>query len=127
MNDSDDLEHKSLDQQKTVLTKEDRDEQKVANELGRGQVKDSAQLSMHLKVHSPFKDYFDDQAFSISAENLTGPFDVLPHHHNFICLLNECELVIRSAREGITEPIKIRISGGLMHVKADEVIVFLDV
>jgi len=79
---------------------------------------------MHLKIYSPFRTYFDDQAFSVSAVNETGPFDILPHHHNFITLLKSCELEVHSAVRG---QIKIRISGGLMHVKSDEVTVFLNV
>lgn len=78
---------------------------------------------MHLKVYSPFRVYFDDQAFSVSAENATGPFDILPRHHNFISLLNPCELLV-SAPAGAK---RIRISGGLMHVQADKVKVFLNV
>jgi len=79
--------------------------------------------SMHVKVYSPFKVYFDDEADSLSGENATGPFDILPKHHNFITLLTPCILYVKTkhAEE------KIRISGGLMHVKADKVIVFLDV
>ncbi|HVV66818.1 MAG TPA: hypothetical protein VHB72_01950 [Candidatus Saccharimonadales bacterium] len=83
-----------------------------------------ANLSMHVKVYSPFRDYYDGQAVSISAQNATGPFDILPRHHNFISLLNACELIIRTTGQGEQ---KIVISGGIMHVKADEVIVFLDV
>ena len=80
-------------------------------------------LSMEVKIHSPFKNYYDGDAFSISGENATGPFDILPRHHNFISLLNPCELVVRSPKGDE----KILIGGGLMHVKADKVIVFLDV
>ena len=87
-------------------------------------VEEGNRLSMRVKVYSPFHNYYDDQAFSISAENTTGPFDVLPKHHNFISLLNACELVIRTVAYGDK---RIRISGGIMHVKADHVIVFLDV
>lgn len=79
--------------------------------------------TLHVKVYSPFKTYFNEDAYSISAINGTGPFDVLPQHHNFITLLNPCELLIN--REG--GQIKIRISRGVMHVKADKVVVFLDV
>ncbi|HEX3568912.1 MAG TPA: hypothetical protein VHT70_04540 [Candidatus Saccharimonadales bacterium] len=78
---------------------------------------------MHIKVYSPFKTYFDDDGFSISAENKTGPFDILPHHHNFMTLLNACEIIVRMP-QGIK---KIRISGGLMHVRADRATVFLDI
>lgn len=80
-------------------------------------------LTMHIKIHSPFKTYYNDQAYSITALNNTGPFDILPKHHNFMTLLNPCELVID--RDG--GPIRIRIARGIMRVKQDEVVVFLDV
>lgn len=78
---------------------------------------------MHIKVYSPFKTYFDDDAYSISAVNATGPFDILPHHHNFMTLLGASDITIRNA----SGEQKIRISQGVMHVKTDRVIVFLDV
>jgi F0F1-type ATP synthase epsilon subunit len=78
---------------------------------------------MHVKVHAPFKVYYDGQADSISAENDTGPFDILATHHNFITLLSACEIVVRN--EGKEE--RIKIGRGIMHVKKDEVVVFLDV
>lgn len=84
----------------------------------------SGNPTMAVKVHSPFHDYYDGPAFSVSAENATGPFDILPKHHNFISLLLPCDLVVRTVDKGEQ---KIRISGGIMHVKADELIVFLDV
>jgi hypothetical protein len=86
--------------------------------------KTSGDLEMDVKVYSPFKDYYDGPAFSISAENTTGPFDILPQHHNFITLLSPCDVMIRTVGKGDQ---KIRIGGGIMHVKADKVIVFLDV
>jgi hypothetical protein len=79
--------------------------------------------TMHIKVYSPFKVYFDGDAKSLSAENKTGPFDILPRHHNFMTLLDACELVIRTA----SDEQKIRISRGIMHVKANQITVFLDV
>ena len=87
-----------------------------------GQVVDGKPV-MHLKIYSPFRVYFDETAFSISAENATGPFDILPRHHKFLSLLNPCELrVVAPSGEK-----RIRISGGLMHVQTDKVKVFLDV
>lgn len=79
---------------------------------------------IHVKVYSPFRDYFIGEALSVSAENATGPFDVLPRHHKFMSLLGPCELIIRSV-DG--DEHRIIISGGLMHVKADQIIVFLDI
>ena len=79
---------------------------------------------MHVKVHSPYKIYFDEEARGISAVNTTGPFDILPHHHNFMTLLTPAELVIHGTQG---KESRIKISGGLMHVKADHVTVFLDI
>lgn len=78
---------------------------------------------MHVKVYAPFRTYFDGQAASISAENDTGPFDILPKHHNFMTLLIPCQIVVRD--ENLEEI--FNINRGVMHVKENEVIVFLDV
>lgn len=78
---------------------------------------------MHVKVYAPFKVYFDGLAKSVSAANDTGPFDILASHHNFITILQACEIVVRTDKGEETIPIK----KGVMHVKADEVVVFLDV
>ncbi len=78
---------------------------------------------MHVKVYAPFKTYFDGLAESISAENATGPFDILPKHHNFMTLLSACDIVVRNN----DQEERVTITRGIMHVKADEVIVFLDV
>lgn len=78
---------------------------------------------MHVKVYAPFKTYYDGIAESISAENTTGPFDILATHHNFMTLLSPCEIVVRNN----DKEEKVTITRGIMHVKKDEVIVFLDV
>lgn len=78
---------------------------------------------MHVKVYAPFRVYYDDVADSISAVNPTGPFDILGKHHNFMTLLSPCEIIVRN---GDKEE-KVSIQRGIMHVKEDAVIVFLDV
>jgi F0F1-type ATP synthase epsilon subunit len=93
-------------------------------ETGEPKAFKSGPPSMHIKVASPFKTYFDEEGYSISGQNETGPFDILPRHHNFMSLLTASELVIRPVR-GAEQ--RIRISGGMMHVKADKVTVFLDI
>ncbi len=84
---------------------------------------DKGQPLMRVKVYSPFQNYFDEPAYSISAENHTGPFDILPRHHNFMTLVSACEMKIVAP----TGDKIIRINRAVMHVKADQVIVFLDV
>jgi F0F1-type ATP synthase epsilon subunit len=80
--------------------------------------------SVNVKIHSPFRVYFNGPAKSISAENDTGPFDILPKHHNFMTLLNAGEITV--VKDGGGEQ-KYRIARGVMHVKKNQVIVFLDV
>ena len=80
-------------------------------------------VNMAVKVYSPYKVYFDGLATSVTAESKTGEFDILPKHHNFITLLEPCELVVRTESEEQVIP----ISGGIMHVKADDLVVFLDI
>jgi len=104
-------------------TQSQQEQRQAVDEYSGGHDDDSN--SMRVKVYSPFRDYYDGRAFSITAENATGPFDILPKHHNFISLLAPCDLMVRTVKAG--DDRTIRISGGIMHVKADKVVVFLDV
>ena len=79
--------------------------------------------TMEVKVYAPFKIYFEGSAYSLSAVNATGPFDILPRHHNFLCMLVPCVLDIQTA-DGKKS---IKIARALMNVKADRVVVFVDV
>ena len=79
---------------------------------------------MHVKIYSPYKVYFDGDATVLSGENGTGPFDILPNHRNFISLLNPCELVLNSVSDGEN---RIKVTGGILHVKKNVVSVFLQV
>lgn len=78
---------------------------------------------MQIKVYAPFKVYFDGEGSSISGVNETGPFDILPHHHNFLCMLVPCELVIVTP----FDVKRIKVTHALMHVKAEKVTVFVDI
>lgn len=80
--------------------------------------------SVNVKIYSPFKVYFNGPAKSVSAENDTGPFDILPKHHNFMTLLNAGEVTVVKSNG---DDQKYRIARGVMHVKKNQVVVFLDV
>jgi hypothetical protein len=97
------------------------EKQKAVGELSKGK---DGQLSMNVRIYSPNTDYYDGSAFSLSATSATGEFDILPKHHNFISLLKPCDVVVRTVDQGEK---RIRISGGLIHVKSDQAIIFLDV
>jgi F0F1-type ATP synthase epsilon subunit len=86
-------------------------------------VKGNGKPTISVKVYAPFKVYFEGEAYSVSAINATGPFDVLPRHHNFLCMLIPCTLTVQSPN-GVQN---IKINRALMQVKADSVVVFMDV
>jgi F0F1-type ATP synthase epsilon subunit len=79
--------------------------------------------TMEVKVYAPFQIFFEGTAYSVSAVNKIGPFDILPHHRNFICMVLPCNVIVESP-EGRKV---IKVSRALMHVKADRVAVFVDV
>lgn len=91
------------------------DEQPVENAGGKP--------TITAKVYAPFQVYYEGEAFSLSAVNATGPFDVLPKHHNFLCMLKPCTLKIETP----AGQKNIKIIRALMHVKANSVVVFMDV
>lgn len=84
----------------------------------------SAKPSMAVRIFAPFQVYFEGDVYSISAVNATGPFDILPHHHNFLCMLVPCDITIQTTTN---ETKIIKVSRALMHVKAEKVTVYVDV
>lgn len=76
-----------------------------------------------VKIYSPYRSYYDDRADSVTATNLTGPFDILPGHKNFMTLLTRGEIIVR-AKNGAQ---KLKIERGVMHVRNNTVTIFLDV
>ena len=79
---------------------------------------------LRVKIYTPFKTFYENDAHSLSALNESGVFDVLPGHHNFISMLLPCNVIVEAPDK---EKRSIPIHRGLMHVKEDRVIVFLDV
>lgn len=79
---------------------------------------------MQVKIYAPFTTYFDGPAKTVSATNATGPFDILPRHKNFMCLLKPGEIKVRIADK---DDFVMPVNQAVMHVKSDKVTVFLDV
>ena len=81
-------------------------------------------MTMQVKIYSPSKVYYSDSAESLSAINETGPFDILPHHKNFMSLLKPGNVVVRQKGK---QDYSLVVDRGIVHVRADKVTVFLDV
>jgi F0F1-type ATP synthase epsilon subunit len=79
---------------------------------------------MQVKLYAPFQVYFDGPANSLSATNDTGPFDVLPHHKNFMSLLKPGNITVRHKGK---PDFNLQIERGVLHVRSNKVTIFLDV
>lgn len=85
---------------------------------------DINQPTISVKVYAPFHIYYEGEALSVSAVNDVGPLDVLPGHHNFLCMLVPGEVKINTLSKGLR---RIKINRALLHVHANHVTVFVDV
>lgn len=79
---------------------------------------------LRVKVYTPFKTFYEGDARSLTAHNETGKFDILPAHHNFISMLVPCDILVETPEKKIQT---IPTARGLLHVKEDKVIIFMDV
>ncbi len=76
-----------------------------------------------LTIFSPFQTYFEGPATLLSAENKSGPFDILADHANFLCLLTPCELKVQS-KNGLQ---KFSVERGIVEVTDTNTYVFVNI
>jgi F-type H+-transporting ATPase subunit epsilon len=81
------------------------------------------QERFQVKIFSPFEVYYEGEAYSLSAINSQGPFDVLPEHANFISLVN-------SGPVSIDTPFgkrKFNLERGILRIRAGQATLFANV
>lgn len=78
---------------------------------------------LNVKVFSPYQMYYQGAAVSLSANNKTGPFDILYDHANFFTLLIACDVVVETGYESLSFP----VNHGIIKVLDNTVTVFADV
>lgn len=74
-------------------------------------------------ARAPFNIYYEGPAKAVTAINQVGEFDILPGHADFFSMLVGCEVII----ETNTEPVKFTISNGIVTVRDNEVMLFVNV
>jgi len=85
---------------------------------------DENETLLSVKIFSPREVYYDGKAQSLLAANDTGHFDILPLHHSFITLLNAGTVtVVQQAGQSRG----LEIEKGLLRVKNNQAVVFLDI
>ncbi len=73
-------------------------------------------------ARAPFRVYYEGPAYSISASNKVGPFDILPGHADFFSMLTKCTVTIDT--DG--EPVTFEAYNGMLTVKSDSVMLFVN-
>lgn len=73
-------------------------------------------------ARAPFHVYYEGPATVVSAVNKVGPFDVLPGHADFFSILTPGEVIIETG----SDPVRITITNGIIAVKSDQVMLFVN-
>jgi F0F1-type ATP synthase epsilon subunit len=73
-------------------------------------------------ARGPFKVYYEGAAKAVTAANKVGVFDILPDHADFFSVLIPCDVTIDT--DG--EPIGFSISNGIITVRDNEVMLFVN-
>ena len=81
-------------------------------------------IDTKLKViaRAPFHVYYEGEARIVSGVNRIGKFDVLPGHADFFSVMTPGDVSIQTETETITFP----ITGGIVGVRDDEVMLFVN-
>lgn len=81
---------------------------------------DPSQLSVIARA--PFHIYYEGGAQAVSAANKVGNFDILPGHADFFSVLIPGEVIIETG----ADPINFTITNGIVAVRDDEVMLFVN-
>lgn len=82
-----------------------------------------ADRRLNVKIFTPYQTYYQGEAVSVSANNKTGPFDVLFAHANFFSLLTAGNVVVETGYASLSFP----LDRGVIKVTNNLVTIFVDV
>lgn len=74
-------------------------------------------------ARAPFHKYYEGAAKRVSANNKVGRFDILPGHADFFSMLTPGTVEIETTEE----PISFAISNGIITVRDNEVMLFVNI
>ena len=78
--------------------------------------------TLNIIARAPFHIYYEGPALSLSAKNRVGAFDILPGHADFFSMLVPCTVTLTTKKEDIS----FEIYSGMLTVKSDEVMLFVN-
>lgn len=86
-------------------------------------IKKAESEQLNVIARAPFQVYYEGPAQVVSAANKVGEFDVLPGHADFFSMLTPGHVAIQT---GEKEPVEFDITNGIITVRNDEVMLFVD-
>lgn len=82
--------------------------------------KDTPMLSV--VARAPFHVYYDGPAYSLTATNRVGTFDILPGHADFFSMLTPCTVIIDTEEEQVS----FEAHNGMITVRDNSVMLFVN-
>jgi len=83
----------------------------------------AADPKFRVKVFSPYQTFYQGTALSLSANNATGPFDILYNHGNFFTMISPGIVKVDTGYDTV----EIEVSRGIMRVANNNVTLFANV
>ena len=87
-----------------------------------GHPEKGATQTLSVVARAPFEVYYEGEARSLTATNPIGEFDILPGHADFFSVLSPCDVIIETSHE----PINFTITNGIITVRDNEVMIFVN-
>jgi F0F1-type ATP synthase epsilon subunit len=78
---------------------------------------------IHVRINSPEKVIWEGDAEWVSSENSDGPFDILAMHTNFITIIENKEIRVKSG----SEIQKYKFDKTVLHVHANKVNIYTNI
>lgn len=85
-------------------------------------MKKTAIEPLNVIARGPFEVYYEGEAEAVTAINKVGEFDILPGHADFFSVLSPGEITIETS----AEPISITATNGIITVRDNEVLLFVN-
>jgi F0F1-type ATP synthase epsilon subunit len=78
---------------------------------------------LKVKARAPFHIFYEGPAKAVSGANSVGKFDVLPGHADLFSVMVPGEVIIETDKD----PITFSINSGIITVRNDEVMLFVNI
>lgn len=80
-------------------------------------------VDLQVIARAPFEVFYEGPAKAVSASNPVGDFDVLPGHADFFSVMSPGAVIIDT---GADKPVTFDITNGIIAVRDNEVMLFVN-